>query len=81
MKLTVIIIFHDVCQTTMLYTINLYNALCQLHPNKTGLENNRLKSQTGKKINLITASKILTVKKTYQKQEYKHIGKNPESLL
>ena len=34
MKLTVIIIFHDVCQTTMLYTINLYNALCQLHPNK-----------------------------------------------
>lgn len=65
----------------MLYTINLYNALCQLHPNKTGGQKNRLKSQTGKKINLITASKILTIKKTYQKQEYKQIGKNPESLL
>lgn len=52
MKLTVIIIFHDVYKSnpTMLYTINLYNALCQLHPNKTGGKKNRLKSQTGKKI-------------------------------
>ena len=41
---------------------------------------NRLNSQIGKK-NLISGSKFLTVKNSYQKQEYKQTGKNPESLL
>jgi len=28
--------FHDVCQIIMLYTLNLYSAVCQLHLNKAG---------------------------------------------
>ena len=36
-------------QITMLYTINLYNALCQLHPNKTGEENEQIEEPDWKK--------------------------------